>query len=87
MQLGADRPIAGGAFDKGSPYYVMARNANNHQMTYGVLGKALHVLADWMSASGDALVRYEVWDGDNLVGKGLVGRYGMAEGVLRRRVG
>ena len=29
-----------------------------------------------MEINGDAMVSYEIWDGDNLVGKGLVGREG-----------
>lgn len=74
VREGSNRPIARGQLDPGSPYYVMAQNANNHQITYGVLGKALQAMADWMFLNGDALVKYEVWDGDDMVGRGLVGK-------------
>lgn len=69
-----DGPIDGGEVAVGSPYYVIARNANNHQITYGVLEKALQAMADWMFVNGNALVKYEVWDGENMVGKGMVAK-------------
>lgn len=75
MREGRDGPIDGGEVNVGSAYYVMARNANNHQITYGVLEKALQAMADWMFVNGDGLVKYEVWDGGNMVGKGMVAKW------------
>ena len=47
-------------------------NANNHQMTYGVLGAGLLALMQWMGNGGFAAARFEIWDGGNMVGEGLL---------------
>ena len=70
----SDGPIAGGGFQTGVPFFLKVRNANNHQITYGVMCRALEAMADWMAEHGDALVVYEIWDGDNMVGNGVVAK-------------
>lgn len=52
---------------------VSVRNANNHQITWGLLGSAVWGLGEFMrgrATSGSAV--FEVWDGANQVGEGLV---------------
>ena len=72
----SDEPIQGGRIEFGSPYFVLAANANNHQITYRVMCNALEAIVHWMTANGDAKMRFEIWDGDDMVGKGLVSRAG-----------
>lgn len=46
-------------------------NANNHQLTYGVLQNALEALRSWMiffNACG--IIEYDIFDGGNQVGTG-----------------
>lgn len=45
-------------------------NANNHQMTWGVLGAALLALQQYMEAIGYGTVTFDVMDGANWVGSG-----------------
>lgn len=49
-------------------------NANNHQITWGVLGAAVHALQDFMFHTqhwGGA--RFDIYDGQNMVAQGLLG--------------
>lgn len=49
-------------------------NSNNHQITWGVLGNALWGLREYMQEKdvwGSAV--FQVWDGSNWVGSGMVG--------------
>ena len=49
-------------------------NANNHQMTYGVLAAALLELAHYMVQTGEVeRASFDVYDGPNWVGVGWVG--------------
>lgn len=65
-------PVIGNSFgiDARSLGLVWA-NANNHQLTYGVLENALEALRSWMMffrACG--VIEYDIFDGDNQVGTG-----------------
>lgn len=48
-------------------------NANNHQVTYGVLGAVLSSMIEFMQANGWGTATFEIWDGPNLVGGGVLG--------------
>lgn len=52
---------------------LKAWNANNHQLTYGVLGAALDAVADYMNFHGFCRATFAVFDGANQVGEGVVG--------------
>ena len=72
-----DGNIAGGALtrdEEGLRFEV--KNANNHQVTWGVLGAAVEGLRDYMGEKGWAGVKFEVYDGRNMVGEGAVGPAG-----------
>ena len=45
-------------------------NANNHQVTYGVLLSALLGLEKYMSNRGYGAVQFGLYDGPNQVGQG-----------------
>lgn len=65
-------PVAGNNFAiaAGSMGLIWA-NANNHQLTYGVLQNALEALRSWMiffKACG--IIEYVIFDGGNQVGTG-----------------
>lgn len=47
-------------------------NANNHQTTYGVLGAALSAVHQWMNQNGYVAMSFGIYDGNNLVGNGVV---------------
>ena len=50
-------------------------DANNHHLTWGVLGAALQALRDYMSQHGHAFgtVSFSVFDGENQTGQGFIG--------------
>ena len=49
-------------------------NADNHQLTYGVVRSAVAALRDYMAREGEyGLMMFDIWDGDNQVGTGLLG--------------
>lgn len=49
-------------------------NANNHQLTYGVVYSAVAAVRDYMVREGDyGLLSFDIWDGDNQVGTGVLG--------------
>lgn len=51
-------------------------NANNHQMTWGVLASALLALVDYMAGQGTyRAAAFTVFDGHNEVGSGSIGLY------------
>ena len=53
---------------------IGVRNANNHQLTYGVARAAIAALENWMSLEfNHGFMQFEIWDGDNQVGIGKVG--------------
>ena len=65
----AQRNVGGSAYNVG----VSLMNANNHQLTWGVLGAAIWGLGGFMRTRrmfGAAV--FEVWDGTNQVGRGAL---------------
>lgn len=48
-------------------------NTNNHQITYGVLGAVLTSMIEFMQVHGWGAAFFEIWDGPNLVGFGILG--------------
>ena len=46
------------------------QNANNHQLTIGVMKAGLVALWDWMEQHEVATCTFDIFDGDNQVGKG-----------------
>ena len=80
LAAGGDRPIAGGqwshaAGEPGSEASLRVRNANNHQVTYGVLAAALQAVGDYLQnlnfeGMGSAAVGFLIFDGANQVGVG-----------------
>lgn len=78
IQDGGDGRIASGVYrcgPGGSGALVASfMNSNNHQLTYGVVRSAVAAVRDYMASDGDyGLVSFDIWDGDNEVGTGLVG--------------
>lgn len=52
---------------------LRARNANNHQTTWAVLGAAIDALMDYMGASGfEGACTFAIHDGDHQVGTGAL---------------
>ena len=75
-----DGPIIDGVF-KLSRYglVLMARNANNHQLTRGVLEGALTAAWQYMrvrqyKAGSQATISFKIYDGVNQVGDGTITR-------------
>lgn len=76
IQTGGDGPVTNGYFiwarrdDTGVSF--RAWNANNHQLTFGVTCAALDALVDYMSAHGYSGASFNIYDGQNQVGQGVV---------------
>lgn len=70
-----DKAVRGGVFNwpTNNGLVLKAWNANNHQLTYGVLGAALDAVGDYMSFNGFCHATFAVYDGVNQVGEGVVG--------------
>lgn len=51
---------------------VNACNADNHQLTWGVLGAALTAVLDYMSNFGNGAITFNIFDGAHMVGQGTV---------------
>lgn len=51
---------------------VDAWNADNHQLTWGVLGEALTALLDYMRIYGNGAITFNIFDGAHMVGQGTV---------------
>ena len=51
---------------------VTVANANNHQVTWGVLESALEALGDYMEQYGYGSVVFDIFDGANQVGHGSI---------------
>lgn len=51
---------------------VNAWNADNHQLTWGVLGAALTALLDYMRIFGNGAITFNIFDGTHMVGHGTV---------------
>ena len=62
---------------------LRARNANNHQTTWGVLSSAIDALMDYMGRSGfQGICTFAIHDGEYQVGVGTLGTTNAA-GALR----
>lgn len=49
-----------------------AMNANNHQLTWGVLAAAIVAMKKYMESNGYRQANFDIYDGINMVGKGLI---------------
>lgn len=70
-----DGPIDGGHFDRevsNSGIGFQVWSANNHQITYGVLGVTVRALADYMSWNGWGACVFSMFDGPSQVGVGQI---------------
>lgn len=71
-----DGPILNGRYVWGrrdnTGVLFRAWNANNHQLTYGVVCEALNALLDYMGQHGYSAARFDIYDGQNEVGEGMV---------------
>ena len=74
IQQNGDGIMPGGYFNwMGiSGVALEAMNANNHQTTWGVLGAAINALLGYMEANGFRQAQFDIYDGENQVGVGLV---------------
>lgn len=75
IERNQDGPIDGGYFRREistSGVSIEAWNANNHQITYGVLGVAVGALTDYMQISGWGTCAFSIFDGSTRVGAGRV---------------
>lgn len=52
---------------------LTVKNAENHQVTWGVLGAALIALGDYMSKFGYGAATFAIFDGGSQVGQGTIG--------------
>ncbi len=74
-----DGPIPTGQFSYmipqrgGATVAMHVWNMNNHQVTWGVLNKALEALADYFKCTEWGAATFGIWDGVNEVGMGVVG--------------
>ena len=69
-----DEVIWGGVFDwTTNGLHLRMQNANNHQLTFGVLGAALYAVSDFMTKNGWSAASFRVWDEEAWVGAGTVG--------------
>lgn len=74
VETWGDKAVDNGVFDwPNNGMALKAWNANNHQMTYGVLGAALDAVGDYMSFNGFRRATFAIYDGANQVGEGVVG--------------
>ena len=53
-------------------FSVRAKNANNHQITMGVLGAAIDALRDYVVKEGGGTLTFDIYDGENQVGIGSI---------------
>lgn len=80
-----DGPLRGGDYVWGleQDYNIRVGNANNHQCTYGVMRAAVAALYDYMLAENDfGTVKFDIWDGENQVGQGIVESTAAFPGLL-----
>ena len=73
LSSNADGPIPNGRFSTegyGVKWFVV--NDNNHQVTWGVMGSAIEALTNFMVLYGFGPAIFAIWDGPNLVGRGLL---------------
>ena len=73
MDLMGDRLIPGWGMDwTAADFSFRVSNANNHQITMGVLGAAIDALRDYVFKEGGGTLAFDIWDGDNQVGVGSI---------------
>lgn len=75
LQTYGDGVMAATSFDRfpsDEGLEVSIWNANNHQVTWGVLESALEALGDWMEQYGYGSVIFQIYDGSNQVGRGSI---------------
>ncbi|KAI4130039.1 MAG: hypothetical protein LQ347_003532 [Umbilicaria vellea] len=74
LRVQGDGLLRGGAFDylgrNAAALHVV--NANNHQTTYGVLVAALSAVQSWMQSNSWMSCRFDIYDGPNMVGQGVI---------------
>ena len=70
-----DGPIGDGqlSWSGNSGVALSVENANNHQLTWGVLGVALQGLMSLMGGGGYGTASFVIFDGSNEVGQGSIG--------------
>lgn len=78
IERGGDRVISDGVYvwGPGGPGALVASfmNDNNHQLTYGVVRSAVAAVRGYMASDGDyGMMGFDIWDGDNQVGSGVIG--------------
>ena len=64
---------------------IEAANANNHQTSCGVMGAAIQALRDYMSSNGWGGATFNIYDGVNEVGAGVIGELansGISGGII-----
>lgn len=66
--------VAHGAFTFAGAQGLLftAANANNHQLTYGVLAEAVEALTSYMRGAGFGRALFTIFDGANAVGSGRI---------------
>lgn len=73
LSLEGDSLVPTGVFAwRGHGFSLRTWNANNHQMTWGVLRAATFALVDYMGQAGYATARFDIFDGANQVGAGVL---------------
>lgn len=78
IQRGGDGVISGGVYrwGPGGPGALVASfmNEDNHQLTYGVVHSAVAAVKAYMASNGQyGMMSFDIWDGDNQVGSGVIG--------------
>ena len=73
VALEGDGLVPDGGFDWDNfGFSLRTWNANNHQMTWGVLGAAAFALMDYMNRYGYGSATFLIYDGVNQVGAGTI---------------
>lgn len=75
LERHGDGVMPAGTFDRfpsDDGLLVSVWNANNHQTTWGVLLSALEALGDWMEQYEYGSVIFQIYDGQNQVGRGSI---------------
>lgn len=74
IRVVGDGPVTNGRYEMVGlgGVQVMARNADNHQLTWGVLSAALAAVLDYMRVFGNGAATFNIFDGTHMVGQGTV---------------
>lgn len=75
LETNGDGVMPAGTFDRfpsDEGLSITIANANNHQVTWGVLMTAFEALGDWMEQYGYGSVIFQIYDGPNQVGRGSI---------------